>query len=51
MTLAKDCKCKCGKQAVCFWPVFDPDIPSYPYCRKCVEEAKERLLLKISNNI
>ena len=40
--------CKCGKPAVCFWPVIDPDIPSYPYCRKCVEKAKMRVLLEMS---
>jgi hypothetical protein len=28
-TKATDCKCcVCGKQAVAFWPVIDPDIPS-----------------------
>ena len=42
---AKDCKCcKCGKQAVCFWPMADIDIPHHPYCRKCVDEAKYRVL-------
>ena len=37
---AKDCKCiKCGKQAVAFYPVVHPDIPSYPYCAEHLEEA------------
>lgn len=37
---AKDCKCcKCGKQAVAFYPCFDPDIPSYPYCADCLYDA------------
>ena len=37
---AKDCKCcVCGKQAVAFYPVIDPDIPSYPYCADCLEKA------------
>ena len=37
---AKDCKCcVCGKQAVAFYPVIDPDIPSYPYCADCLENA------------
>ncbi len=37
---AKDCKCiKCGKQAVAFYPLIDPDIPSYPYCAEHLEEA------------
>jgi hypothetical protein len=36
--LASECKCcECGQQAVAFWPVIDPDIPSHPYCRKCEE--------------
>lgn len=38
---ASDCKCCiCGKQAVAFWPVIDPDIPSHPYCRKCLDKEK-----------
>lgn len=38
---ASDCKCIiCGKQAVAFWPVIDPDIPSHPYCRKCLDKEK-----------
>lgn len=36
---ASECKCvDCGKQAVAFWPVIDPDIPSHPYCRECWSE-------------
>ena len=35
----------CGKQAVAFWPVIDPDIPSNPYCRECLDKAKIRLLI------
>jgi hypothetical protein len=47
--LAKDCKCiKCNKQAVCFWPIIDPDIPEKPYCRECVDEAKMRVLMEIN---
>lgn len=43
---ASDCKCsECGKQAVAFYPAFDPDIKSYPYCRKCLDEKKLRELL------
>jgi len=38
---------ECGKQAVCFWPAFDPDIPSSPYCRECVEKAKMELITKL----
>ena len=48
--LARNCKCcKCGKKAVAFWPVVDPDIPSYPYCRKCLDKTKFELLVKIFN--
>lgn len=37
---ASDCKCiGCGKQAVAFYPVIDPDIPSYPYCADCLYKA------------
>ncbi len=40
---ASECKCCiCGKQAVAFWPVIDPDIPSHPYCRKCLDKEKKR---------
>lgn len=45
---ATECKCcVCGKQAVAFWPVIDPDIPAEPYCRKCLDEAKHKLMMKI----
>ena len=37
---ANECKCcKCGKQAVAFYPCIDPDIPSYPYCADHLEKA------------
>jgi len=45
---AKDCKCnKCGKQAVAFWPVFDPDIPYVAWCRECLDKEKLNLLIKL----
>jgi len=45
---AKDKECiKCGKQAVAFFPCVDPDIPSYPYCRKCLDKAKISLTIKL----
>ena len=45
---ASDCKCvKCGKQAVAFWPVFDPDIPAYPYCRECLNRAQAELMMEL----
>ncbi|MCK5609992.1 hypothetical protein KAR91_49420 [Candidatus Pacearchaeota archaeon] len=46
---ASDCKCcQCGKQAVCFWPIVDPDIRSYPYCRECKEEQVLQLAIAMS---
>ena len=37
---AKDDKCcVCGKQAVAYYPVVDPDIPSHPYCAEHLEKA------------
>jgi hypothetical protein len=47
MTKASDCFCACGKPAVCYWPCIDPDIPSHPYCRECVDKAQVSLLLKL----
>lgn len=48
VTYAKDCKCViCGEQAVAFWPCIDPDIPSEPYCRKCLDKLKQETLLQI----
>lgn len=45
---ASDCNCcECGEPAVCFWPCFDPDIPSRPYCRACKDEIDERLIIAI----
>ena len=47
---ASDCKCcVCGEQAVAFWPIIDPDIPSEPYCRKCLNDAKMELMIRLSN--
>ena len=43
----KDKCCKCGHPAVAVWPVIDPDITSHPYCRKCLDEAKIKLLMEI----
>lgn len=45
---ASECKCvDCGKQAVAFFPVCDPDIPAFPYCRECLDKVKKRLLIKL----
>jgi hypothetical protein len=46
---ASDCQCcVCGRQAVAFWPVLDPDIPSHPYCRECLDKAKMELMIRLS---
>ncbi len=38
---AKDCKCtRCGKQAVVFVGLNDPDATDYPMCRKCADSWK-----------
>ena len=45
---ASDCKCcVCGRRAVAFWPVIDPDIPELPYCRECLDKAKREALMNI----
>lgn len=45
---ASDYKCvECGKQAEVWYPIVDPDIPAYPYCRKCAKKARQKLLLRI----
>lgn len=47
---AKDLKCcQCKKKAVCFWPMVDPDIQEHPYCRKCVDKAKLRTLIALTD--
>ena len=44
---ASECKCiECGKPAVAFWPVIDPDITPHPYCRECLNKAKLRVLIE-----
>ena len=39
--------CKCNAVAVAYWPAIDPDIQSYPYCRKCLDNAKLRMLMEM----
>lgn len=51
MLHAKDFKCcekKCKNKAVAFFPVFDPDIPQYPYCRECLDKLKLKLIINFS---
>lgn len=40
--------CECGGEAVAFWPIVDPDIPSWPYCRPCLDNAKQKFIIKLS---
>lgn len=42
---AKDCKCTdCDKPAIVFYPMINIDIPSYPYCKKCLGRVKLKML-------
>ena len=46
---ASECQCcVCGQAAVAYWPVIDPDIPSHPYCRECLDKAKLELMMRIN---
>lgn len=48
---ASECTCvECNSQAVAFFPAFDPDIQSYPYCRGCLDEVKINLLIKLTDD-
>ena len=45
---ADECKCcVCGQQAYAFWPAIDPDIPSRPYCRRCLDQIMVKIMLEI----
>lgn len=51
--LASECNCceeGCSNKAVAFWPVIDPDIPSYPYCRDCLDKVKTRILIMLMDD-
>ena len=49
---ASECKCcKCGKPAVAFWPVIDPDIPAEPYCRKCLDKIKTDTMRRLFTEV
>jgi len=37
----------CGKPAVAWWPLIDPDIPQHPYCRKCLEEQQLKAIIGV----
>ena len=48
MVKATDCKCcKCGKPAVAFWPMCDPDIQELPWCRECLDKAKDEVMMEL----
>lgn len=50
---ASDCKCcekGCENKAVAFYPVFDPDIPSHPYCRECLDKVKTKVLIMLMDD-
>lgn len=45
---ASECRgCNCGAQAVAFLPCIDHDIPSHPYCRKCLDEEEMKAMIAI----
>ena len=49
---ASECKCcKCGKQAVVFFPVIDPDIPAAPYCRECFDSIKADTMRRLFTEV
>ena len=43
----KDKCCKCSQPAVAYWPAIDPDIESFPYCRKCLDREQMNLLIEM----
>lgn len=41
-------KCiECGQQAEAFWPSIDPDIPTFPYCNKCLDDIRTRMIIEL----
>lgn len=51
-THAEDYYCvKCYREkkkvsATGFFPIFDPDIPFYPFCQEHITEARNRIILE-----
>ena len=46
MVKASECRCVvCGRKAVAFWPLVDPDIRAEPFCRRCLDKAKVEFLM------
>ncbi len=35
--------------AVSFFPVFDPDIPKFPYCADCIKKARINIILNFQD--
>ena len=49
---ASECKCvMCGKPAVAFWPIIDPDIPAEPYCRNCLDKVKADTMRRLFTEV
>lgn len=49
LSFARDCKCaECGKDAVAFWPCIDPDIPAHPYCQACLDKARIKMMVELT---
>jgi hypothetical protein len=44
---AKDFKCDCGKKAVVFVGLNDPDATEYPKCRKCADKWRIELMIAL----
>ena len=46
---AKDYKCNmCGKQAIVFRGLNDPDATQVPYCRKCADKSEYELMVRLN---
>jgi hypothetical protein len=43
----KDVCRRCNQPSVAYWPAIDPDIESFPYCRKCLDREKMKLLIEM----
>ena len=35
--------------AVAFFPIVDIDIPSYPFCRKCLDKERLKLMIQLKD--
>ncbi len=47
---AKDFKCsRCGKPAVVFVGLNDPDATDYPMCRKCADDWRYEVIVEVAS--